>query len=67
MQEITDKLDFIKINHMPCQRQYQKNPKTSHRLGEMFVKDVGSDKGLIQNSGSKEFFKLNNKKTSNPV
>ena len=34
MQEITDKLDFIKIKNMPWQRHYQKNSKTSHRLGE---------------------------------
>lgn len=45
MKEIVGKLDLIKIKNF-CERHYQENEKTSHRLGKKFAEDI-SDKGLL--------------------
>ena len=42
MKEIIDKLNFIRKLY---ERHCQENEKTSHRLGEIFAKDI-SDKRL---------------------
>ena len=65
IKEIIDKLDFIKIKLLLCKRQCQENEESSHRLGEIFVKDT-SGKGLLSKI-YKEHLKLNSNKMNNPV
>lgn len=61
MKEIIDKLDSLKIKNLCFAKDYQKNEKTSHRLGlsENQVTDKGHAPRIC-----KELLKLNKKQTS---
>ena len=60
--KIIGKLDFIKLELLPCRKQCQENEKVIHRLGEIFMKDA-SDKRLL----SKMYKELNSNKMNNLI
>ena len=62
MEEVIDKLDFIKINKFCVVRVNVKRRQTTD-WEKIFAKGI-ADKGLL--SKYKELLKLNNKKTNNP-
>ena len=65
MNEIIDKLDFIKIKNFYVKDNLKGMKRQATHLGKIFAKEI-SDKGLLYKI-HKELLQINNKKTKNLI